>query len=196
MAAITISTSEQTLLDTLATEKHTAFKDGVNKSTGAEYLPPTDGYSSLFLPGSTEEAAALDSYRLENASLIRRVGPIAFGTTVTSLALTVGSFALQLASVSFTPFKISRNVIVNASGSAWSSGTSVGLEFYLVYGSNTSTKCRYFFNESSSHRTFNGSWCISLPSDVGSIALMVARYVGTDVINFDANDSVSLTVVG
>lgn len=194
-----IKPTEQTLLDTLADESLDVNSTGifVQPSTQiATTIYPLAGFTAL-LP--TIQTKAKDAIIGQLAPVIRRTVPFFAQSSNLSPAFTMSSgVGTSLLSYTFAePFEVSRGAEVVVNGTCFANAINNRFDFWLDVNGTVSSTFKFFFNEATAHRSFVGSWVVTLPTATPvTITLYGARGSGASSIQLNSDDFVNMTIKG
>lgn len=171
-----------------------AFAAGIIDEASAQVSPPLSGYDDFT---TAIKNAITDGCKQFFAISSRYWQPIgASGFTVSpSFSITSDT---QVGTLTLTTFT-TRKVMIQLNLSAYTDVANTGAGFYVkINGSSGGIQpLQYFYNTAFDHRSMGGSWVVTIPAaGAVTITAWVGRASGTGSIILDANDIVSLSVIG
>ncbi len=196
---IKLTTAEAATLTAIANDSNIGNRDGVQVGTETPlFVAAIPDYVTTIPPASEAETALLTALKGVYTPLIRYLAPISLSASNLSPSFTITAAQTLLTATFPVNFEVARTVQVNVNGTAYSSEASARIDFWITLDAETFTMYKLFFNESFSHRTFSGSWIVTIP--VGTtppvLSVMAALGTGPGSIILDASDFISLTLIG
>lgn len=202
-----ISTSDQTVIESIKNDARQQNSEGVSIDTDADgngnttFAPlavPVPNFELLSPGGSSTDAKLQDMLRSTFVPVVRRIAPFGFQalTTAPSLAFTAATTVLTGTIPAANRLAVARNVFVAADFSAYSTGANTALEFWVEIDGVPSTHFKYYFNESGSHRCISAKWLVPMPARAASVVLKAQRSAGAGTLTLNSDDFVSISVWG
>lgn len=198
---VKIRPEELALLNELASESNSINGSGLQTQSltpVATSICPVPNYYALVLPGSEYETKVKDGAIALLAPIVRRISQINLQTSNVLPSISIGGDIVDLLSYSIPDsFEVQRTVEVSVNGTCYSDTTSNRIDFWADVNGYQPSQFKMFFNESGSHRTFCGSWILTLPANVPvTIKLRAVRGYGSGSIIFNSDDFINMTIRG
>jgi hypothetical protein len=197
---IKVRPSEQTLLDTIANEANTVNGSGVQVQPSTPYAAtifPIANYTTTVPPASATETKVLDGNRGLYAPIIRHIGPIFGQVSNTSPGFSFVGTTTLLTYTLPENLEVARTVEIAVNGTCYTVDfNNTRMDFWVDVNGTPTSAFKLMHSDTVTHRSFCGSWIVTLPAGVVTITLKANRGNGTGSIALDFNDFVNLTFQG
>lgn len=196
---IKVRPSEQTLLNTMATDANVVNGSGLQVQPAtpiATSIYPITDYATVIPPASDNETKVKDGVVGFLAPLIRYVGPITGQASNTSPSFTYTATTTLLTLTLSESLEVPRTVEIAVNGNCFSSAINTRMDFWVEVNGTPTTVFKHFLNEASAARSFSGTWIATLPVGAVTITVRSNRGTGAGNIQFDSNNFINVTFKG
>lgn len=198
---IKVNSIEQTLLNDIATDINDVNGGGLQvlpSTPIATTMYPIANYATTVPPASDNETKVKDSMVGLFAPIVRYMGPLMGQVSNTYPSPTISFTGLTTLLTYTLPnnLEVERQIEISAQGTCYTDVANTRFAFDVQVNGNSTLYYQYYFNEAGSHRTWAGSWIVTLSPGSNVLTLVGDQTAGTGDIIFDSNDFINMTFRG